>query len=818
LNRSFISALISLACIASFPAIAQTAGSGEVQVTLSLAANPTASGVRLTGTVQPVLQDGAMPRPHPTGTMTFFDGTTALPPIGQPLTAGAASNAATFAQVFGAPDPAMVNFPAPGPSELSGDFNGDGSPDLVLYGTNINLSNPTVTSGTMQLQVFVSIPGDKFVVLPMQSFSLPPASGLVPSTGVLAILDVDGDGHLDLLDGNLVFHGKGDGTFANPSILPILATGFIQNVFVESYAADVSGDGKLDIVAVNAPPSPGGTGTIQFAFTVFRNDGGGTFTSLGSFPLAAPFDGGAYLCCSAFNIFGLSFADLNGDGKMDVLSQSNYVAEVNSASGNNLNVMLNNGDGTFGPVKAVDTSSTLSLGYDATAFADLNRDGKQDLVLGYYRLSGGNYVATALGNGDGTFGAVQELLLGDQPASGVPPYVELLDFNLDGKIDAALGSGELALGSGDGTFSLSSTPVFPQPSYVFGTAQPISYPLIQATLFPNSLPSLIYLNLPNNQGGNDSGGNAVFTPADSSSATMTAVLNAGSHSITAHYSGDSNYAATVSPAVTIDVAPAATTTTVASSANPSYAGESVTFTAAIAGLAPGAGGMVTFSNGSTAMGTAAVSNGSASFATTLPSPGNQIITAAYGGDNNDAASSGTVNQAVEAPVTVGGGSGGSTSLTVTSGQSVTTKVSVAGATGFSGTVNFSCTGLPMNASCSFSPASVTVSGTTAASSTMTISTAATAMASARDGETSRVLTVLACGLPLLGLLTLLPVARGRRLLLCLGFALFASVTSLTGCGGGSSGGTKTTPGNYAFNVVATSGAATSTASYKLTVQ
>jgi hypothetical protein len=88
----------------------------------------------------------------------------------------------------------------------------------------------------------------------------------------------------------------------------------------------------------------------------------------------------------------------------------------------------------------------------------------------------------------------------------------------------------------------------------------------------------------------------------------------------------------------------------------------------------------------------------------------------------------------------------------------------------------------------------------------------------RDGETSRALTVLACGLPLLGLLTLLPVARGRRLLLCLGFVLFVSVTSLTGCGGGSSSGTKTMPGSYTFNVVATSGSASSTASYKLTVQ
>jgi hypothetical protein len=95
------------------------------------------------------------------------------------------------------------------------------------------------------------------------------------------------------------------------------------------------------------------------------------------------------------------------------------------------------------------------------------------------------------------------------------------------------------------------------------------------------------------------------------------------------------------------------------------------------------------------------------------------------------------------------------------------------------------------------------------------------MASARDGAPSRALTVLVCGLPLLGLLTLLPVARGRRLLLCLGFVLFVSVTTLTGCGGGQSAQSsamQTVPGSYTFHVVATSGAVTSTVSYSLTVQ
>jgi hypothetical protein len=97
------------------------------------------------------------------------------------------------------------------------------------------------------------------------------------------------------------------------------------------------------------------------------------------------------------------------------------------------------------------------------------------------------------------------------------------------------------------------------------------------------------------------------------------------------------------------------------------------------------------------------------------------------------------------------------------------------------------------------PASVTISGTAAATTTLTVSTASTKMASTREGESSsRTLTVLACGLPLLGLLTLVPVARGRRLLLCVGFALFVSMTSMTGCRGGSSE-PKTAAGTYSFN-------------------
>src|SRR6202000_613807 len=103
----------------------------------------------------------------------------------------------------------------------------------------------------------------------------------------------------------------------------------------------------------------------------------------------------------------------------------------------------------------------------------------------------------------------------------------------------------------------------------------------------------------------------------------------------------------------------------------------------------------------------------------------------------------------------------------TAGQSVSTQVSVSGAAGFSGTVSFSCTGLPANAACAFTPATVTVSGTTAATTMLSVSTGSTASASAGDGAAFQAVTVIACGLPLLGLLTLLPLRRGHKLFVCL---------------------------------------------------
>jgi photosystem II stability/assembly factor-like uncharacterized protein len=141
-----------------------------------------------------------------------------------------------------------------------------------------------------------------------------------------------------------------------------------------------------------------------------------------------------------------------------------------------------------------------------------------------------------------------------------------------------------------------------------------------------------------------SGGSATFN---------SSTLAVASHAITAVYGGDTNYKTSTSVSLSQVVNAASTTTAVVSSTNPSVFGQSVTFTATVGAVAPGAGtpaGTVTFKDGTTTLGSSTLSSGSAAITTATLAVGAHSITAVYAGSTNFAAGTSsaktqTVNQA-----------------------------------------------------------------------------------------------------------------------------------------------------------------------------
>jgi hypothetical protein len=128
-----------------------------------------------------------------------------------------------------------------------------------------------------------------------------------------------------------------------------------------------------------------------------------------------------------------------------------------------------------------------------------------------------------------------------------------------------------------------------------------------------------------------------------------ASLTVGNHSLTASYSGDTNFAPATSPLLAQVVLQGTTATTLNSSLNPSIFGNAVTFTANVAPVL-GVGtptGMVIFTDGTAIIGTAALTGGAASITTSILAVGTHPIAAIYNGDDNfETSTSSVVSQVV----------------------------------------------------------------------------------------------------------------------------------------------------------------------------
>jgi hypothetical protein len=555
------------------------------------------------------------------------------------------------------------------------DVNGDGRPDLLVTdnggSVNVLLGNG---DGTFQAPVAYN-------------------SGGSPARWV-AVADLNGDGKPDLAVANFsntvgVLLGNGDGTFQPAVTYASSSSGATGPDFVA--LADVNSDGKPDIVVINLI---GGNSLTKQASVLIGN-GDGTFQP------AVGYSTGGQIPVS------VAVADVNGDGKPDLLIANEWASDQDTSLGS-VGVLIGNGDGTFESPVALDSGGSLAHsvavedvngdGKPDVVVSNCGPTGSQACVE-YGNPPGIGVVSILLGNGDGTFRSGVTFSAGVTGASSIA----VADISGDGKKDitvSSCGSSScdnavgVLLGNGDGTFQPALT--FGSGGYggalvgvadVNGDARP---DVLVATcdtwscssgavgvLLNNTGPhspttttmvsslnpapphkAVTYTATVTSQDGGAVSGSVIFqnggltiatVPLVSNQAAVSTVfLKGGSYSITAIYSGDLHNLGSTSGTLVEYVSSVSTKTVVTTSVSPSYVGQPVTFTATITphkGTIPD-GELVTFYDGTTAIGTGGTAGGVATFATSSLNVKTHSIKASYAGDTTFIPSSGTVQQVV----------------------------------------------------------------------------------------------------------------------------------------------------------------------------
>ena len=287
------------------------------------------------------------------------------------------------------------------------------------------------------------------------------------NVSTFAVGDFNNDKKLDLVTVNNsnvwglgLILGNGDGTFQPPVEVVGNDT---YGAFGGIVAGDFNKDGTLDFAVLWLV----GYGPVQLG--VYLNDGQGHFTPGNNYVIGA----------STVHVArSLATADLNGDGKLDLIAPD--------VSNSTVAVLYGNGDGTFQNAVEFATPYTST----GVAIGDFNKDGKPDIVAasssGCCPWSGG--VAVLLNNGNGTF---QSPVLYADPSGVDNGLVAVADLNADGKLDvveSSEGGNNVAvfLGNGNGTFQTAKTYYVPWASAVaLGDLSGAKKPDIVVTSYPD---------------------------------------------------------------------------------------------------------------------------------------------------------------------------------------------------------------------------------------------------------------------------------------------------------------------------------------------
>jgi hypothetical protein len=281
----------------------------------------------------------------------------------------------------------------------------------------------------------------------------------------------------------------------------------------------------------------------------------------------------------------------------------------------------------------------------------------------------------------------------------------------------------------------------------------------------------------------------------------TSTLAIGSHPITASYGGDSTYNAATSAVLTQVVGQIPTITTITESAPAQLLHTGVTFTANVTAPSPNATGTVTFMDGTTILGTAALSangttvvtlttNANAAYATSNLVTGQHQITAVYSGDSNFAPSTSAPATNVVEDFTNTNSGAASQNMFPGAATTYTFTLAPVGATTFLNDVTVSVAGLPPGSTYTFSPATITA-GSGSTQITLSVQTSATLSAQNHLPQTPAAPhTQLPIALGIIGLAGLGATRKLRHkiprtlMLLLLTLGSLLPIAALSGCAGG----------------------------------
>jgi hypothetical protein len=390
----------------------------------------------------------------------------------------------------------------------SGDFNGDGTPDLVVVTNAINQFG----------NVNILIADGNGGFLPPVSY---PVGGSTPVWA--AVADFNGDHKLDLAisvtttDSVAILLGNGDGTF-RPAVNYDVQTG-PQGIAV----GDVNGDGIPDVIAANQCGMDPlcGQGTVS----VLLGKGNGTFQPALSFP-------------AGISPLSVAVADFNGDGHADLAVADACGTDPKCVSNGTVAILLGNGDGTFQPLVSYPSTGPITA---RLTIGDFNGDHHPDVVA---LNSQATDITVFLGNGDGTLQPGIDYVVGL-----VPIWVVVADFNRDRAPDLAVSNEfgsdvSVLLNSGGTKMALTSTP---NPSRV---GQTVTFTTTIAGTLSGYGPPTGTVTL-------TTGGKTVGTAQLlGGTATVTsAIVPAGKNVIRANYCGDAQYNPNVSAPLAQTVKP-----------------------------------------------------------------------------------------------------------------------------------------------------------------------------------------------------------------------------------------------------------------------